>query len=278
MIQRYGHATLTSAGAGTAYARHRPEDTVLYKTLQAHWQTFLCELESAADPPVLPAFVVSEVKAFLRCGMLANGLILVKCRDCGWCRAVAFSCQRRGFCPSCIGRRMCDFAARLADRVIPRVPVRQWVLTVPHGLRAKLAFDPALTTVVLCQFIAAVSSWLRRRARRLGIRGAIKTGAVTVSQRFNSALDISVHFHAYTTNRSSIPHPRPPTVTSPASLPRCFAGSNASSSNARSPPRRRALPTARPSCPTGSARGRTPRGSAQTTPARWNDGLLVYAA
>jgi hypothetical protein len=63
---------------------------------------------------------------------------------------------------------------------MPQVPVRQWVLTVPHGLRAKLAYDPGLTTVVLRQFIAAVSSWLRGRARRLGIRGALKTGAVTV--------------------------------------------------------------------------------------------------
>jgi Glycosyl hydrolases family 16 len=92
--------------------------------------------------------------------------------------------------------RMCDFAAGLVDRVIPHVPVRQWVLTVPHGLRAKLAFDPALTSVVLRQFIRAVSAWLRRRARRLGVRGALKTAAVTVIQRFNSAVDLSVHYYA----------------------------------------------------------------------------------
>jgi hypothetical protein len=53
-----------------------------------------------------------------------------------------------------------------------------------------------LTTVVLRQLIGAVSFWLRRRARRLGIHGALKTGAVTVIQRFNSALDVSPHFHA----------------------------------------------------------------------------------
>jgi hypothetical protein len=90
---------------------------------------------------------------------------------------------------------MCDFAARLVTHVVPRVPIRQWVLTVPHRLRVKLAIDPALTTAVLREFIAAVSAWLRRRARRLGIRGALKTGAVTVIQRFNSALDIAPHFH-----------------------------------------------------------------------------------
>jgi hypothetical protein len=90
---------------------------------------------------------------------------------------------------------MSDFAAHLADRVIPRVAVRQWVLTVPHGLRAKLAYDPSLTTVVLRHLIAAVSSWLRGRARRLRIRGALKTGSVTAIQRFNSSLDVSPHFH-----------------------------------------------------------------------------------
>ena len=183
-------------GGARSYERHQPEETVLYKTLQVHWNTFLRELESAAEPPVLPAFVISEVEAYLRCGILAHGFVLAKCGDCGWCRPVGLSCKRRGFCPSCIGRRMCDFAAGLVDRVIPHVPVRQWVLTVPHGLRAKMAFDPALTSVVLRQFIAAVSSWLRRRARRVGVRGALKAGAVTVIQRFNSAIDVSVHYHA----------------------------------------------------------------------------------
>jgi hypothetical protein len=79
----------------TGYERHRPEETLLYKTLQEHWRTFLSELESDGDSSGLPAFVVAEVEAFLRCGILAHGMILAKCRDCGWSRAVAFSCQRR---------------------------------------------------------------------------------------------------------------------------------------------------------------------------------------
>ena len=63
---------------------------MLYKTVQAHWKTFLAELEAAAEPPVLPAFVIAEVEAYLRCGILAHGLILAKCTHCGWCRPVAF--------------------------------------------------------------------------------------------------------------------------------------------------------------------------------------------
>jgi hypothetical protein len=45
-------------------------------------------------------------------------------------------------------------------------------------------------------FVRAVSSWLRRRARRLGIKGTLKTGAVTVIQRFDSALGLNVHHHS----------------------------------------------------------------------------------
>ena len=168
---------------------------MLYVTLQEHWKTFLADLEAIAESPPLPAFVVAEVEAFLRCGILTHGFVLARCGDCGWSRPVAFSCQRRGFCPSCIGRRMADFAAHLVDRVAPAVPMRQWVLTVPHGLRARMMFDPALTTIVLRALIAAVSSWLRRRARHLGLRGTIKTGAIAVVQRFNSALGASPHFH-----------------------------------------------------------------------------------
>ena len=42
-----------------------------------------------------------------------------------------------------------------------QTPMRQWVLTVPHGLRGKMAYDPGLTTVELRQLTAAVSAWLR---------------------------------------------------------------------------------------------------------------------
>jgi hypothetical protein len=37
----------TSACSGN-YERHRPEETVLYRTLQAHWRTFLAEVRIVA--------------------------------------------------------------------------------------------------------------------------------------------------------------------------------------------------------------------------------------
>src|SRR5262245_19213217 len=108
---------------------------------------------------------------------------------------VAFSCKGRGFCPSCGGRRMSELAAQLVDRVIPQVPVRQWVLSVPFGLRYQLAFDATLTAAMLDVFIRSVFAGLRRVAGRAGIAAA-QCGAIPAIQRFGSALNANVHFHS----------------------------------------------------------------------------------
>jgi hypothetical protein len=36
---------------------------------------------------------------------------------------------------------MADTAAHLVDRVLPEVPIRQWVLTLPYPLRHRCAYD-----------------------------------------------------------------------------------------------------------------------------------------
>jgi hypothetical protein len=85
---------------------------------------------------------------------------------------VAFSCRGRGFCPSCGGRRLSELAAHLVDRVLPHVPIRQWVFTVPVPVRDQLAFDAGLTRAVLRVFLRTVFGWQRRRAARRGLVGA----------------------------------------------------------------------------------------------------------
>ena len=52
--------------------------------------------------------------------------------------------KERGFCPSCTGRRMCSTAANLIEHVLPRVALRQWVLTFPFRWRRRLAQDGEL--------------------------------------------------------------------------------------------------------------------------------------
>ena len=75
--------------------------------------------------------VQREFEDYLKCGRLEHGFLRVRCADCQAERLVAFSCKRRGFCASCGARRMAEGAALLVDEVLPREPMRQWVLSVP---------------------------------------------------------------------------------------------------------------------------------------------------
>jgi len=91
---------------------------------------------------------------------------------------------------------MADTAAHLVDRVFPHVPVRQWVLSFPHALRYRLAYDSHLITDVLDIFIKTVFASLIRRAAEFGAVRKPQCGAVSFIQRFGSALDLNVHIHA----------------------------------------------------------------------------------
>jgi hypothetical protein len=138
-------------------------------------------------------FIEQELRAYLRCGILAHGFLRLRCDDCGHDRLVAFSCKRRGFCPSCGGRRMADTAAHLVDRVLPEAPIRQWVLTLPYPLRYRCAYDSRLASEVIRAFLWALFAELCRRARRKWEVRPDQCGAVTFLQRFGSAMNLHLH-------------------------------------------------------------------------------------
>jgi hypothetical protein len=89
---------------------------------------------------------------------------------------------------------MTERAAHLVDEVLPRVPVRQWVLTVPYRLRYQMAWDHALSRAVLGVYTRILLDVYARGARERGIRDG-RTGTVTVIQRSASDLNLNVHFH-----------------------------------------------------------------------------------
>jgi hypothetical protein len=94
---------------------------------------------------------------------------------------------------------MTERAGHLLDAVLPPVPYRQWVLSLPFALRFVLAFDHALALRVLAVFVRAVKGLQRRRAVRLGIE-ASQLGGVTVIQRFASGLRLNLHYHCLLTD------------------------------------------------------------------------------
>jgi ribosomal protein S27AE len=168
---------------------------VLYQIVRDHLETFRAEAARAHDGDGLPRFIEEEFHGFLRCGFLAGGFARFHCGRCGLDRLVPFSCKGRAVCPSCGGRRMAERAAHLVDHVVPVVPVRQWVLSLPHRLRYVLAWDHALCRAVTGVFVRAVLGSLRRRARQQGAADG-RGGAVAIIQRFGAALNLNIHVHA----------------------------------------------------------------------------------
>jgi hypothetical protein len=178
-------------------ADYRPRDAehaVLYRVIAKHLDALLETAGRHADGASLPGFVEQEFRDFLTCGVLAHGFARLRCADCALERLVPFSCKGRGFCPSCGGRRMTECAARLVDEVLPRVPVRQWVPSLPYRLRYLLAWDHGLARAVLGVAVRVLLSFQRHRARRYGIRDG-RSGCVTAIQRFGGGLNLNIHFH-----------------------------------------------------------------------------------
>ena len=120
---------------GTLYRPRRPTQTALYEAVQHHLETFVARV-AESDPMGygLPDWVERDFRGYLECGILAHGFARARCEGCGYERLIPLSCKSRGICPSCNARRMCEVAAHLTDHVLPHVPARQWVLSVPKRL------------------------------------------------------------------------------------------------------------------------------------------------
>ena len=166
---------------------------VLKDLFQAHLPGFLSEAD--AHGMGLPRHVRRELERFLGCGEPLSGFAWLQCRVCDHHRLVPFSCKGRGFCPSCGGRRMAAFAANTVDRVLARVPVRQWVLTLPWSLRLLLAHRHDLACGVLKIAFQVIQDDYRARAAPRLRDTDLRTGSITVLQRFGSDLRLNPHFH-----------------------------------------------------------------------------------
>jgi hypothetical protein len=176
---------------------YRPRDaehTVLHQVIAEHVGAFLDAVTEAGDGAGMPQFVEREFREFLLCGVFEAGAARFQCEGCGREHLVPFSCKVRAWCPSCGGRRMTERAAHLVDAVLPWVPVRQWVLTVPYRLRYQMAWNHGLSRAVLRVYTRVLLDAYARGARVRGVPGG-RTGSITVMQRAGGALNTNVHFH-----------------------------------------------------------------------------------
>jgi hypothetical protein len=204
------------AALAPAYLPRRPTESLLYGLVRQHLESFLAYARENYEGG-LPRYVESEFRAFLKCGVFSEGFVRCHCDRCGHDLLVAFSCHGRSICPSCCGRRMASSAVHLVDRVLPDVPLRQYVLSLPYELRRLAAFKAPALTAFARIFVQAIFTSYRARAKRSGIDGP-ECGSVLCVQRFGS-LNLNVHFHVFVLDGVFSRNPQDSVVFHPAPSP-----------------------------------------------------------
>ena len=137
------------------------------------------------------------------CGDFGQGFVQTTCRTCGDELRVPFSRKGRGFCPSCMGRRMAEGAALLVDHMLPPVGYRQWVLSLEGRAAVRLGYDQALLAEVAGALARAVMHdmrWAVKRRHGLDSVEPLHAGVFMVVQRFRRDLGLFVHLHALATD------------------------------------------------------------------------------
>ena len=170
----------------SVYRPRRPEKTVLFEVVKKHYKTW----HKNAENPV-PQYVDKEFNSYLGCGILAKGFACARCEDCHREFLLAFSCKRRGICPACNTRAMCETAANLVENLIPRVPMRQFVMSFPMRIRHYLQ-----THEILHAVLKIVVDEIRKRLIVCSPETAdAQIGAVSFIQYFGNTLNVHPHFH-----------------------------------------------------------------------------------
>jgi Transposase zinc-binding domain/Putative transposase len=142
----------------------------------------------------LPKYVVKEFEAFLACGIPAYGFLRLACNTCKEEKIAAFSCKKRGFCPSCCAKRQAEAASHLVENVLPITAYRQFVVTFPIPLRYWMHANKELFAKVYGTVIKEIHKYYVGKAIAVGIKNP-KAGAISFTQLAGSALALNPHLH-----------------------------------------------------------------------------------
>ncbi len=128
------------------YQPRNPKTTGFSQCLVQHVDEFEASYEAKYQERYgfYRAVVRKVVKKFFLCGDLTQGFARVQCGHCQAEFLLAFSCKGRYFCPSCHQKRVLQFGDWVTAHVLPPVPYRQYVFTIPKMLRVYFRKDRRL--------------------------------------------------------------------------------------------------------------------------------------
>lgn len=179
------------------YQPRHPEDSPFFKVLEANFDTFELNFPALFQPkygfwrPVIR----KSLEKFLKCGDLREGFAIVRCRDCGDEKFVAFSCKQRSCCPSCDKKRSIILGRRLTTEIILPVAHRQWVFTIPKRLRIFYRMDRRL----LGKLSRCAYETMRELFRSETGNDTVLPGMFSAIQTFGDLLNWHCHIHSIVT-------------------------------------------------------------------------------
>ena len=141
------------------YRRRESEKSILYQLVHHYHQQLQTEWEERFQNRFgyLRTEVTRSLQQYLTCGILDFGCAKAWCPSCNHSFLVAFSCKRRGCCPSCAAKRAVIFAENLHARVLGNVPVRHIVFTLPKRIRPYFQYDRKLLAIIASAAGAAIT-------------------------------------------------------------------------------------------------------------------------
>ncbi len=145
--------------------------------------------EAPSGKPRPHPSAITALEKFTECGVLRYGAVRYRCPECGHDVFVAFSCKRRGLCPSCDAKRSAIIVAAALDRLLPPARYRQWVLVIPKRLRYFINSRPELAGYLSKLLAREINRYLKRKSD--GVPAQLH-----FIQRFGGALNLHIHIHA----------------------------------------------------------------------------------
>lgn len=162
--------------------------------VSTYWEVLKACWEDVFQPEYgyLRAEVLETFSEYLNCGLLDHGAARVYCDSCRHSLLVAFSCKRRGVCPSCGAKRAIKFAEHICAGVLEPVEHRHIVFSIPKRLRPFIKYDRGNSGQI---FKAAWRSVLEHVGQE-----QFQPGLILTLQTAGDSLNFNPHLHGLLSN------------------------------------------------------------------------------
>ena len=175
------------------YQPRKPYSTALYQLILENLETFIDSYDQQfyATHGPLQNRAKTTLKEYLRCGILRYGFAKITCTQCQHKMLIAFSCQKRGVCPSCCAKRIEIWGRLIQEEILEKVPHRQLVFVLPKRFRRFFLQNGHLLTKLCKAMNQSVCKFIQTGLNRK----KVKPGLICCLQTFGDRLNPHVHLH-----------------------------------------------------------------------------------